>query len=50
MKDLDETIEKMKVEYEAHITKMKTEHKAHIIEIEARTLGTSPVEREARVE
>lgn len=38
-KDLEETTKKMDVE-----------HKAHIVEIEARTLGTPPIVREAWVQ
>lgn len=41
-KDLDESMEKMKVKHEARITEIKVEHKARIVELEARRPGTLP--------
>lgn len=49
-KDLDESMEKMKVKHEAHIVEMEAEHKARIVELEARRPGTPPEDREKRRE
>ena len=39
----------MKVKHEARIVEIEAEHKACIMELETKTLGTPPAEREAWV-
>lgn len=49
-KDLDESMEKMKVKHEACIVEMEVKHKAHIGELEARRLRTPLEDKEKRKE
>lgn len=48
VKDLDDSMERMKVEHKSRIAKMEVEHKARIAELETKEPGTPPVENEAR--
>ena len=42
IKDLNESMEKMKAKHEAHIAEMEAEHQTHIAELEARRPATLP--------